>query len=184
MKLTVNYKGTRLGVEPEPTDTNFWFRADSLLYFNGKMIAFRCIKMQPLHTVYKTAAGARANYNTLREVMKLVEYYHGEIAQEAYDELDAIAKQAQALGEAEAGANAEREAKLKAKRAWERVQKLGCRRCAELRRQHDVFFCGVTGEELEERRMPKFDDGGKVMYLFNFEPFPGDGCKYKAEAGK
>lgn len=84
---------------------------------------------------------------------------------------------AEAARAAEVAALRERQAKAA---KWKLIQKHGCRGCAMLRQtSDDDYVCKATGEMLPIENKPQYYEG--VYYLFNYEPFPCDGCAFKYE---
>lgn len=102
-------------------------------------------------------------------------------AQAYIDDLKAKAEaDKQKRERAEADLEALRET-AKAKAKWSLIRKHGCKGCAMLRQTEDDYVCKHTGDILPIENKPQYYEG--VYYLFNYEPFPCEGCKYKYEEG-
>lgn len=84
---------------------------------------------------------------------------------------------AEAARAAEVAALRERQAKAA---KWKLIKSHGCRGCPKLvQTGDDDYVCKATGELLPIENKPQYYEG--VYYLFNYEPFPCDGCAFKYE---
>lgn len=112
-------------------------------------------------------------YDELSRILWHAERHNVEISDEILTLYQKVKEKALKIRE-ERKAKQEREER---KAKWDIKCKFGCGYCPNLTYDVDVPICKVSGEILETKNEPKFD--GQVYRLFNFEPYPSDGCLYK-----
>ena len=100
-------------------------------------------------------------------------------AQRYIDEFKIKAEADTARRESDEAERAARRLREEKAARWKLIQKHGCRGCAMLRQTEDDYVCKHTGDILPIENKPQYYEG--VYYLFNYEPFPCEGCKYKYE---
>ena len=107
-------------------------------------------------------------------------------AQAYIDDLKAKAEADTARREADEARQKALYESAKAKREWQRRCTNGCRGCANLRYDAGMPWCKATHHILEDKNIAdmkkadSYDDEG-VFHLFNFEPFPDEGCPLRTE---
>lgn len=73
---------------------------------------------------------------------------------------------------------AEREEREK-RELWQRKCEHGCGTCKYRLRVMDDHYCSASGDLLHDKNVPKYHNG--IYYMFNYEPFPSENCKYKID---